>query len=189
MFTQILLHPWIGSLILIGFIYGFAFTQMESIFSLYAYARFHLTQTQIAWTFVYVGALIAFSQGFLVGKLSKHFGNQILLLFGALALAIAFLILSWTHQLPLMLFLMTFLAFGAAMMTPPLSSMISQHADKDKQGFTQGVNQGAASLARIIGPLVSGFLFDHFSPGAPFLFGGLLLCVVTWIIISLLRRS
>ncbi|MBM3419227.1 MAG: MFS transporter, partial [Bacteroidetes bacterium] len=100
---KILTQKNIGLLIFITLLYGFAFVQMESIFSLFAATVYHLNQTQIGWIFVYLGVLIAVSQGALVGKLSSRFGNTTLLLFGALLLVFSFFLISCTKNVWVMI--------------------------------------------------------------------------------------
>jgi predicted MFS family arabinose efflux permease len=52
--------------------------------------------------------------------------------------------------------------------SPSLLSAISQLADPRDQGSTLGVSQSLGSLARIIGPLWGGWVFDQFGIRLPF---------------------
>ena len=52
--------------------------------------------------------------------------------------------------------------------SPSLLSSISQLADNRDQGSTLGVSQSLGSLARIIGPMWGGWVFDQFGIGFPF---------------------
>jgi len=73
------------------------------------------------------------------------------------------------------------LAFGMGFNSPSLLSAISQLADPRDQGSTLGVSQSLGSLARIIGPLWGGWVFDHLGVRFPFYTaGGLML--VAWVL-------
>ncbi|MCD6047046.1 MAG: multidrug resistance protein [Gammaproteobacteria bacterium] len=180
---NILTQKNIGLLILITLLYGFAFVQMESIFSLFAATIYHLKQAQIGWIFVYLGVLIAISQGALVGKLSLRFGDTNLLLFGALLLVFSFFFISYTKNVWVMIILMGGVALGAGAINPTLSAILSHQTTSDKQGITQGISQSASSLSRILGPIIAGISFDTWSPAAPFFLGTILMLLTTGIII------
>ena len=49
-----------------------------------------------------------------------------------------------------------------------MMASISRNAPVERQGETLGVAQSAGSLARITGPAVAGFLFEHVSPSAAY---------------------
>jgi MFS family permease len=48
---------------------------------------------------------------------------------------------------------------GFAFVTPSVQSLISRRSDADRQGEVLGINQSAAAMARILGPLVGLLLF------------------------------
>ena len=60
------------------------------------------------------------------------------------------------------------LAMGMGFNSPSMLSVVSRLADPADQGSTLGVSQSLASLARIVGPLWGGFVFDRFGHTVPF---------------------
>src|SRR5439155_18499383 len=56
-------------------------------------------------------------------------------------------------------FAMTIAVVGFAFINPSVSALVSKRADPHRQGEVLGVNQGCASLARILGPFVGSFAF------------------------------
>ncbi len=56
-------------------------------------------------------------------------------------------------------------------------SVISQLSDPADQGSTLGVSQSLGSLARIVGPLWGGFVFDRFGHAAPFISAAVLMSI------------
>ena len=61
------------------------------------------------------------------------------------------------------------LALGMGFNSPSLLSAISQLADPRDQGSTLGVSQSLGSLARIIGPMWGGWVFDRLGHPVPVL--------------------
>jgi MFS family permease len=74
---------------------------------------------------------------------------------------------------------MTLAVVGFALLTPSVQALISRRSDPGRQGEVLGVNQSAAAMARILGPMIGLMLFDvvraHF---LPYIFGAGLLAVV-----------
>jgi MFS family permease len=68
------------------------------------------------------------------------------------------------------------LAIGSGLTRPPLFGLLSNLTPADEQGATLGVAQSAGSLARVLGPPFSGYLFDH-HPSWPYVVCGLLALV------------
>jgi MFS family permease len=53
------------------------------------------------------------------------------------------------------------LAIGNSLVTPLVSGLASKSADAHSQGIVLGVLQSTASLGRMIGPVVGGFLLQY----------------------------
>jgi DHA1 family tetracycline resistance protein-like MFS transporter len=108
-------------------------------------------------------------QGGLVGKLARKFGESKLLVAGCLLAAVALgavpLVRSWGA-----LYLVALgLAASGGLAQPSVASLISRAASASTQGGALGISQSAASLARVVGPILAGGLFQQISPGAPYL--------------------
>jgi MFS family permease len=52
-------------------------------------------------------------------------------------------------------------AIGNSLASPALTSLASKSASESDQGSTLGVLQSSASLARVIGPLLTGYLLNN----------------------------
>ncbi|HZA35148.1 MAG TPA: MFS transporter, partial [Vicinamibacterales bacterium] len=83
-------------------------------------------------------------------------------------IALALALVPVAATVPLLAGVAGLLAFGMGFNSPSLLSAISQLADPRDQGSTLGVSQSLGSLARIIGPLWGGWVFDQFGIGFPF---------------------
>jgi MFS family permease len=71
---------------------------------------------------------------------------------------------------------LTFAVTGFALLTPSAQALVSRRSDPERQGEILGVNQSAAAMARILGPIF-GLTLYGLTPGhlLPYLFGGGLL--------------
>jgi DHA1 family tetracycline resistance protein-like MFS transporter len=60
------------------------------------------------------------------------------------------------------------MAAGFSIAAPSLTAWVSRRAPIDRQGELIGLTQSVGSLARIAGPGIGGFVFDHVGHAAPF---------------------
>ncbi|HEY5596782.1 MAG TPA: MFS transporter [Candidatus Bipolaricaulota bacterium] len=166
--TQTLRQPQLAGLFWLFFLQTFAFAGMEATFALWSERRWSWGPQQNGYLFAYVGVLGAFIQGGGIGLLSKRFGERRLLRQGAVCLTIGFLVMLAVRDVPLLVVAVTWMAYGLSVMTPSLNSLVSQRAAPDQQGITLGMNQSAASLARILGPAWAGAGFSLLGIDWPF---------------------
>ncbi len=171
---ETLRHPTIARLLAINLLYTLAFTAMEAMFPLFSQHAFGWTATQNAYVFVYVGVIMVIMQGGLVGRLSKRWGVQGLLVIGLALLAAGLLMLPFGTQLALMLIGVGLLSAGSGAVAATTSTLASLAASSEAQGQTLSLLQSIGGLGRIIGPLAAGWVFAAGGAGAPFAIGGVL---------------
>jgi MFS transporter, DHA1 family, tetracycline resistance protein len=176
---QALRRPGLRLLIALYFMIIFAFAGMETTFALWALQQFGWGPSSVGYLFAYVGILGAIIQGGLIGRLTRRFGEERLLLAGTVFLLLGLLGIPLASRVAYLFVATGLLSIGFAMAQPAISSLISRRAAAHEQGEVMGVSQSAGSLARVVGPLVAGFLFAEFGRNAPY-FGGavVLACVV-----------
>jgi len=172
-------RPTLRQLILLLFVTISAFAGMETTFALWANSAFGWGPQQVGGMFLYVGLVLVATQGLLIGRLSKRFGEARLVIAGAVMIALGLLGLPLALALWRLLIVNALLAFGMGLLNPSLTSLISQQADADERGGVLGVAQSASSLARILGPAIAGPLFEGFGRDAPYLVGALIMAGVT----------
>jgi DHA1 family tetracycline resistance protein-like MFS transporter len=172
-------RPDLRLLIGLYFMIIFAFAGMETTFALWAAQQFGWGPSSVGYLFAYVGILGAIIQGGLIGRLTRRFGEERLLLAGTVCLLLGLLGIPLASRVPYLYAATGLLSVGMAMAQPSINSLISRRAGAHQQGEVLGVSQSAGSLARVLGPLVAGFLFASFGRNAPY-FGGaaVLACVV-----------
>jgi MFS family permease len=123
-----------------------------------------------AWFLVAVGITAVIVQGGLIGRLTKRFGETKLCRTGLLLMLLSIGAIPLTVKTGVydhMLILAVVLAIGTGMYNPSQSSLVSRASPVDQQGGILGLNQSMSALGRVVGPALSGFLFE-INQGLPF---------------------
>lgn len=162
------------------FLVTVAFTQMEVALAFFVAARHGFDAQRTGWLLAMMGVVMVVVQGGLIGRLSRWAGETALIIAGTLLMALALVLVgSSAHTAPLYAGL-ALLAFGNGITNPSLSSLASRGASPESRGATMGVYQSAGSLARVFGPLLAGYTYDHFGIGRPFLVAAGLMALAFW---------
>ncbi|HEX3864445.1 MAG TPA: MFS transporter [Stellaceae bacterium] len=169
-----LTRPVLARLLTVSFLVTLAFSGMETTFAWWAIAQFGWGPRSTGFVFFYVGLLSALMQGGLIGPLTRLFGEERLTLGGLMSICFGLLVLSMARNVPLLILAVTGLAIGMGALQPSLNSLISRRAGPEEQGEIMGAAQSLASLARVLGPLVAGWLFVAWGHSGPFLWGAVL---------------
>jgi MFS family permease len=143
------------------FLFVTAFSVMTASFGLFTLYRFGFDAHDTGWIFAFVGVVGAAIQGGLIGRLVKAFGEPALVIAGALLFTASLILIPLTGPqtgTPALLALGALFALGNGLATPSLTSLASKSAGAGEQGGVLGVTQSVASLARVVGPLVSAAL-------------------------------
>lgn len=112
---------------------------------------------------VATGMTAAIVQGGLIGKLAKRFGERTLLRIGMPLIGVGIggvVFVGRIEYFPAMLICAVIMAIGTGLTSPSLMSLLSQSSPPNVQGSVLGVGQSASSLGRVIGPAISGLLFE-----------------------------
>jgi multidrug resistance protein len=194
-------QPRVGLLVVVFFIATFCFSCFESTLPLVVSDNFNLriqddetSATTVAYLFVYCGLIGAFVQGGTIGRLVKRMGEPKLIALSLVLTALSLAILPFVHgesQLSwgvlwrpegrswlLMLGALGLLSVGTSLTRPPLFGLLSNLTSAEEQGANIGVAQGAASLARILGPIFATGLLPVM-PALPYLICALVLLGTT----------
>jgi len=145
----------------IYFLFVTAFSVMTSSFGLFTLYRFGFDAHDTGWIFAFVGVVGAVVQGGLIGRLVKAFGEPPLVIVGALLFTASLVLIPLTGPetgTAALLSLGALFALGNGLATPSLTSLASRSAGAGEQGGVLGVTQSVASLARVVGPLISAAL-------------------------------
>ena len=159
-------------LFIITFILTFGFAAIEQVFGFYLMARGIATSQnqpeRFAWILGYIGVIGIIIQGGLIGTVVKRIGEGNVVRYGLAFLVTGYIALTQVRGWgPDIFIASTFISAGRSMIGPSASALISRKA-RVGQGLVQSSSQGFDALARTVGPLTAGWLFQHFSPLTPY---------------------
>jgi MFS transporter, DHA1 family, tetracycline resistance protein len=156
-------REYISSLLFVGFIYITAFSMMQITAVLLWQERYHLSKKEVGYLFAFIGLTSAIVQGGLVGKLQKLWGEERMLIVGLGAMVIGLGMIPFSpvnYFFATQGFAMMLLAFGSGCAQPALMSLLSRLSGRHEQGEIMGINMSFGSLARVVGPLLGGLLYE-----------------------------
>lgn len=183
-FLPVLRRPVLGQLMFMAFVSMLAFVMMEAVIALFLADRFGYGQRQVGGFFAFMGAIIIVVQGAFIGQLTRRLGDWPWATLGPALVAIGFagyVLAGDAHSLTLLLVAAAFGAVGRSMQYPTVSALVSKFSDARDQGTTFGLYQGLGGLARVLGPVMAGSLYDHWWKGGPFVVAaGLCAACAVW---------
>jgi MFS family permease len=188
---DVLRQPALAPIVLVFFLATFGFGGFEPTLALLIKDSLGLDERNSFLVFAYVGLVLVMTQGFLYRRLANRLSEVTFMALGILFMALGLVLLGgvtwlasqksaeWGTLLAFMLVSMTLAVVGFAFLTPSAQALISRRSDPTKQGEILGVNQSAASLARILGPIF-GLSLYKLTPShlLPYIFGAALLAVM-----------
>ncbi|HEY7315105.1 MAG TPA: MFS transporter [Gemmataceae bacterium] len=189
--TDVLSRPALAPVVLTFFLATLGFGGFEPTLALLIKDALQLGERNSFLIFAYVGLVLVMTQGFLYRRLANRLSEVTFMAMGITLMALGLLLLggvtwlasrnaaAWGTLLALMLVSMTLAVVGFAFLTPSAQALISRRSDPAKQGEILGVNQSAASLARILGPIF-GLSLYKLTPShlLPYVFGAGLLVLM-----------
>ena len=161
-------------LLLVGFLLVTGFAAFEVTFAQFLSRRAYLQPAQVAFIFVYVGALAALVQGVLVGPTTRRLGVAPTVFVGLTLIAAGLPALAASRGLGPILMVLPLLALGQGLAMPSLSTLVSHRAGKADQGLILGAFQGVSALARVIGPMGGQVVLGRWGASAPSLWAAIL---------------
>lgn len=185
----VIARPELSRLLAMVFLNVIAFSAFEMTFALFMHDRHHLSERTIGLLLAGVGVTAAVIQGGLIGRLSRRFGEERLLLVGSSLGVVGLGALPYMPNVSTLLLPIAVLAVGSALFNPSLSALTSRHAGGHEMGEVLGVFQSLSSLGRVVGPLVGGLLFKAIGDAWPYRVGALLTLIVVALAASLPPRA
>jgi len=156
----------LGRLLLLYFVFSFSFGNFMSGFALFAERRFlsnghPLGAREVGYFYTYLGLLAIVSQGYMLPRLLKRFGEEKLVVAGFLTQALGYAAMVLVYQMPVLLVTTLLNSFGSGVLRPALASLISQRAGRHEQGAVMGISQSLISVGQILAPILAGFLIGR----------------------------
>jgi MFS family permease len=162
-----------------------AFMGMNAILALFLAARFGVTEKTIGFFYLYIGVISIVTRAGILGRLVDKYGEARLSRVGMSLLTIGLLSLPFVHKLidaqalgrtlngqsPVtftavlsfvpILVAVAMIPLGTAFTFPCVTSLLSRVIPSNERGLWMGLQQTFGGTARVIFPLLAGFLFDR----------------------------
>ena len=180
-------RPFTGSLLITRFFFSLAFSIFQTIFSLYALAKFDLTARDTGFVLTYVGVLSVIVQGFLVGRLTTRFREDHLIFFAVALMSISLFGWALAPSVFWLLVVLTPTSLSGGILNTLLSSTLTKAVSSQEVGGILGLATSIESSTRILAPILGGALLEKVGAWSPGVFGGIIMIgvsffVYTWIL-------
>jgi DHA1 family tetracycline resistance protein-like MFS transporter len=165
----LLRRPQLGRVLVIDFVYWFAFAMFQTTFALFTARRFSFDASQTGYCFAAFGVLGAIVQGGLIRPIVRRLGDKPTFIAGLACSIVGLVAAALTHSVTIFTGALVPLAFGIGFGHPTISSLVSKSARADEQGRVQGAAGAVESLGRTVGPVWGSASLQRFGEGMPFL--------------------
>lgn len=182
---QTINRPRVGPILNVRFFYGLAFATFQTIFPLYAQYKLGLDARSTGFVLTYVGILVVFVQGFLVGWLASRYNEYRLIFLATLLMTVSLFAWAAAPNLLFVLVILAPLALAAGTLNTLLNSTLSKAVYPEEVGGTLGISASLESLTRVISPTAGGLLLGSLGAWAPGLVSGL---IMIWTVSYAWRR-
>jgi multidrug resistance protein len=180
---EVVRHPLapISALIWIYAIGMLAFMAMNGVLALYLARAFGVTEKEIGYFYTYVGGISLVMRGLLLGPAVRRFGEIGVTRLGALALVVGLCAIPLADSYALLAVAVLFVPIGTALLFPATTAQVSSRAPRGQIGELMGVQQTFGGIARMVGPLGAGAVFQHVGIRAPFFLAAGVMLAVTFL--------
>lgn len=177
--SKALTRPFTGALLTTRFFFGLAFAIFQTIFSLYALQKFNLQARDTGFILTYVGILSVIVQGFLIGRLTKAYREDVLIFVSGILMIISLIGWALTPSIFWLLVVLTPTAISGGILNTLLSSTLTKAVQPQEIGGILGLGSAIESATRIFAPIIGGYLLQTFGTWSPGTFGAVIMLGIT----------
>lgn len=145
-------------MVIVSVVFGLIAAVPGTIWVLYGAERFGWDSVHMGISLSVFGVTGALAQAFLVGPLTKRFGDLGTLMIGVAFDTIAYTLMAFAYQSWMGYAVAPLFALGGVAM-PALQSLLTSRVSDEQQGQLQGVLASLMSLAGIVGPVLTTAIF------------------------------
>jgi len=183
-----LFRPYLGILLLLIFINTFSYANIYGTLPLFTGQTMQLSTLENGYLFAFMGLITTVMQGGFIGRLTKIFGERLLLFLGCLSIMVGFTLLAFSSTVAMLTYAIIFLSCGTGMSNPVIPSLISQESDPREHGSMLGISQSFSSLGRFLGPSWGGLTYDRFGHQWPFFTAAMFMAFASFLGLRILRH-
>jgi MFS transporter, DHA1 family, tetracycline resistance protein len=155
-----LTDPRVRAIALANLVFSLAVTQLESMFQYFMADRFGWNAFRVSMVLVAMAIVMGGVQG-AMRRIVPRFGEARLVVAGALAMTAAFALIPEMPSVALLALPLALSAIGRGIAQPSMMGLVSRAAVAGNRGAVMGAFAAMASLARVIGPVAAGWLYDR----------------------------
>jgi len=159
-------------LYLVQLLISLSLSGLEATFAYFAAKKADLGATQLGYIFMIMGFGSAIVQGGLVGRLTKKYGERMVIQAGIIVSALGFGLILFVNSFATAALYLTIFGLGNGVIRPSVSSLITKTSSAG-YGSSTGLLSSFDSLGRIIGPPLGGWLFSM-ALGLPYISGAII---------------
>jgi multidrug resistance protein len=145
-----------------------AFMGMNGVLALYLGKVYGVTAKTIGYFYSYIGAIGIVMRAVLLGPTIRRFGEIGVARVGSLSLVLglalipvpAMLDLTKPERLAVLALIILFVPVGTALLFPATTALVSRRSARSQMGQTMGVQQAFGSMARVLGPVCAGRIYE-----------------------------
>lgn len=188
--NDVVKHKDVGIYVIIFFFITFSFANIFGNFQYFLERKdgLGMNEEQTGYLLSFLGIIAAIVQSTLIKPFKKYIGEEKSVIIGNVFVAFGLFLIPFSTNVWVLLAVLTLLAFGNGLNNAMALGLISQNVSRQDQGGVLGINQSLSSLARFLGPLWGGFIYDRFGYHYPFISGSLFMVIITIIAIYVLRN-
>lgn len=190
----------IGPVVLVFFLASLGFGAFEVTLAVFLQDTFHYDERYSFLFFAYVGVVLMITQGFLYRRLASRVSEVAFMAMGIVLMAVGVGVQAWIAYAvadgapaksfePHLIVALTAAVIGFAFLTPSAQALVSRRTPDDRQGEILGVNQAAAAMARILGPLFGMILYQSRPDHTPPYIAGAVLLLLMLPLLPWIRRG
>lgn len=178
---DVITNKKVGIFVIIFFFITFSFANIHATFLLFAERKegLNLDQEDVGLLLSYIGIVGAIVQGSMIKFFKNKMGEEKSLIFGNILTFVGLALIPFSLNIPVLLGVLTILAFGNGLNNPMVLGLISQNVGQEEQGSVLGINQALGSLARFLGPVWGGFIYQGLGYHSPFISGAFFMVLIT----------
>ncbi len=177
---DIISHPQIARLLVIGLLGQIAVFAFNSVFILWVDKvvlpdwPIERVQRATGVVFIFVGLVTVATQGGVIGPVVRKIGEAKGVMVGSLLRVLGNAIMAFFPRIYPAAAGSAIAGVGGGIAMPCAAALLTFHAPNVARGRIIGINQSAMSLGNIIGPLIGGFVYDRNPAWPPLVSAGTL---------------